>query len=217
MKKLSVVLVSAALSLFLSACGGGSSSSNPGVSDSASMTEEEMLEVAEEANEVEMYASVHNNPAKAKETYCGKVLKVSAPVFMIKEDRLIIGANGGSIVVYLPEEEIDELEASQLITVVGLTEDDIQTEVLNLGPMDYDLSCYVMKEAYITADRFEYTGIPKSENDSFPGAWNVEFPGQAVQKVVYFDESEDVSLYEGEEISFSAKDIDGKFYDAVIE
>ena len=71
---------------------------------------------------------------------------------------------------------------------------------------------------------YEYTGIPKNENDSFPGAWNVEFPNAANRqylRLVYFDDTIDVSKYEGEEIKFSAKAFRSSsslfdYYDAII-
>ena len=73
-----------------------------------------------------------------------------------------------------------------------------------------------MKQAYLVADRYEYTGTPKSKNSDFNGAWNVEFPNSRVQQLVYFDESIDVTQYVGKEITFSAKNIDGKYYDIII-
>ena len=59
----------------------------------------------------------------------------------------------------------------------------------------------------------------KVKNSDFDGAWNVEFSNVSnpqYLRLVYFDDSVDAGQYEGKEITFSAKVIDGKYYDVVI-
>ncbi len=193
--------------LSLTACGSegdtNSSNENSSMVTTESMTKDEMLKVAESVSENEMGSAIAENIVKAKQTYCGKVLKVKAPVSSIREDSVIVGQVQPSLVVYLPEEDIAELQPLEWITIVGITDEDIQTETLTVGGTQWELRHYVMEDAYFVTNRYEHTGIPKSENESYKGAWNVEFPGQSVQKVVYFDESIDVSQYVGEEITFT--------------
>ena len=198
--------------LSLAACGGKGTTSN----GSNTMSKEEMLEVAEVAEEVEMYNALFENIVNAKQTYCGKILEVKAPVLTIEEDYIEVGQTVGALIVYLPEEDIINLKPLQWITVVGRTKDDIQTETQVMGGTEWERQYFVMEQAYLVTDRYEYTGTPKSENDSYTGAWNVEFPDQIMQRVVYFDDGIDVSQYVGEEITFTAKVIDGIFYDAMI-
>ena len=214
MKKILALILSAMFMVSLVACGNGGDSI--GGTESSSMTKEEMLEQAEVAEEFEMNNALFENVVNAKQTYCGKVLKVTAPVYMIEEDYIFVGQSGSSLIVYLPEEDIVNLQPLQWITVVGLTNDDIQTETQTVAGTEREYQYFVMEQAYFVTDRYDYTGTPTSENDSYTDAWNVEFPGQSVQKVVYFDESIDVSQYVGEEITFTAQCIDGKYYNAMI-
>ena len=212
MKKILQLILAATLMLSLAACGGKGTTSN----GSNTMSKEEMLEVAEVAEEVEMYNALFENIVNAKQTYCGKILEVKAPVLTIEEDYIEVGQTVGALIVYLPEEDIINLQPLQWITVVGRTKDDIQTETQVMGGTEWERQYFVMEQAYLVTDRYEYTGTPKSENDSYTGAWNVEFPDQIMQRVVYFDDGIDVSQYVGEEITFTAKVIDGIFYDAMI-
>ena len=228
MKKILQLILAATLMLSLAACGGKGTTSN----GSNTMSKEEMLEVAEVAEEVEMYNALFENIVNAKQTYCGKILEVKAPVLTIEEDYIEVGQTG-ALIVYLPEEDIINLKPLQWITVVGRTKDDIQTETQVMGGTEWERQYFVMEQAYLVTDRYEYTGTPKSENDSYTGAWNVEFSDQMPKevydaaedrfvmaqhytKVVYFDESIDVSQYIGEEITFTAQCIDGKYYNAMI-
>lgn len=180
------------------------------------MTKEEMLEVAEVADEVEIGNALFDNIVNAKQTYCGKVLEVTSLVSEIEEDNISLGQAGSFLTVYLPEEDIANLQPQQTITVVGITNDDIQTETQIMGGTEWERQYLVMEQAYLVTDRYEFTGIVKSENDSYTGAWNVEFPGQSVEKVVYFDDGINVSQYVGEEITFTAQVIDFMYYNAVI-
>ena len=228
MKKILQLILAATLMLSLAACGGKGTTSN----GSNTMSKEEMLEAAEVAEEVEMYHALFENIVNAKQTYCGKILEVKAPVLTIEEDYIEVGQTG-ALIVYLPEEDIINLKPLQWITVVGRTNDDIQTETQVMGGTEWERQYFVMEQAYLVTDRDEYTGTPKSENDSYTGAWNVEFSDQMPKevydaaedrfvmaqhytKVVYFDESIDVSQYIGEEITFTAQCIDGKYYNAMI-
>ena len=206
MKKRLALMLSAAFLVSLAACGGGS----------GSMTREEMLEVAEVADEVEIGTALFGNIANAKQAYCGKVLEVTSLVSAIDEDSVSLGQAGTFLTAYLPEEDIAKLQPQQTITVVGITNDDIQTETQVMGGTEWERQYLVMEEAYLVTDRYEFTGTLKSENKSYTGAWNVEFPGQAVQKVVYFDDGVDVSQFVGKEITFTAQVIDFMYYHAVI-
>lgn len=222
MKRLIALLLAVALSLSLAACGGGGDTTSDGSGDttgdeSSSMSKEEMLEVATIADEIEMGNALVENIPNAKKTYCGKVLEVTSIISSINEDSVSLGQVGSFLTVYLPEENIANLQVQQSITVVGMTNDDIQTDTQVVNGTEFEQQHFVMEQAYLVTDRYEFTGTVKSENDSYIGAWNVEFPGQSVQKVVYFDDGINVSQYIEEEITFTAKVIDFKYYNAIIE
>ena len=202
MKRIVSFLLAGALVLSLAACGGKSNS----------MTKEEMLEVAEVVSVDEVSDAVNSNIVNAKQAYCGKVLEVQSAAFEIEEDRIDIG----HFIVYLPEEDIAKIQKNQRITVVGKTNDDIQTETsIALGGEEVELKNFVMEEAYLVTDRYEFTGTIWDWNTDF-GAWDVKFPNDSYLKLVYFEDGTDVEQYVGTEITFSAQVIDGDYYNAVI-
>ena len=235
MKKLLALMLAAALALSLVACGGGGAEDNnttPSTgngdttgTDTPSMTKEEMLETAEDGNISELNHLIAENILSAKQAYCGKVLTFRGNIYGIKEDCITFNHGKGSIIVYLPAEDIVNLKTDQWVTIIGLTNDEfITTKESRGGEPASDYTDCIMEQAYLVTDRYEYTGIPKNENDSFPGAWNVEFPNAANRqylRLVYFDDTIDVSKYEGEEITFSAKAFRSSsslfdYYDAII-
>ena len=236
MKKLLALILAAALALSLVACGGGSGAgdtntpstgngdttstntpSGGGEDSTPSMTKEEMLQVAEDGDVSELNSLIAENIVSAKQAYCGKTLIMKHTVDEIKEDCIIFNHGMGSVIVHLPEEDIINVKTKQYITIVGITNDEFLTTKESIyGPMAEDYTDCVMEQAYLVTDRYEYTGTPKSKNSDFNGAWNVEFQNRSVQQLVYFDESIDVTQYVGKEITFSAKVIDGKYYDIII-
>ncbi len=235
MKKLLALILAAALALSLVACGGDSGAGDTNTpsggngdttsTDTPSMTKEEILETAEDGDIYELNHLISENILNAKQSYCGKNLILKSTVDEIKEDCIVFNHGMGSVIVYLPSEDIVNLKTNQTITIVGITNEEFVTtnESRDGGPA-FDYTDCVMEQAYLVTDRYEYTGIPKNENDSFPGAWNVEFPNAANRqylRLVYFDDTIDVSKYEGEEIKFSAKAFRSSsslfdYYDAII-
>lgn len=214
MKRTLALLLTLVMCLALCACGRENSAPE--------MTKEKMLEQATECTAAEIAGETANNVARATQTYCGKTLSIRGLIGEICADHIQIESN--SIVrlkVYLPVEDIANLESGQLVTIVGNTGAEITEEPLWPG-IPQNIYVYEVNPAHFVTDRYEYTGAPIDENDSFPGAWNVEFSNVAnpqYRRLVYFDSSIDVSQYEGKEITFSAKNVggfEGHYYDAVI-
>ena len=231
MKKILPLFLAAALMLSLAACGGGGDTTANGNGDTASggsnsMTKEEMLEQAEEVSREDLFGAAESNMVSAKETYGGKLIIFTAQVLNIQDDHIQLG-DSSYINVYLPAEDIMQIEEKQLITVVGQLGDTIEEVEEDVGyGMTASLYCYEMPQAYLVADRFEYTGILKWKNESREGAWDIEYNGDPVLKQIYFNESVDLSgfdeLYCNEEITFTAKVLTpnysnpGSFLDAII-
>ena len=242
MKKLLALMLAAALAFSLVACGGGggagdnntsstgngdtTSTDTPsgGGEDSApSMTKEEMLEQAIECTAGEIAVETGNNIAKAKQTYCEKTLSIYGWIFEISTDHITISGGDTNFEVYLPAEDIVNLESRQYVTIVGNTGAEIREEATAPG-IPQNVYIYEVSPAYLVTDRYERSGIPISKNDSFPGAWNVKFPDSnnpEKLRLVYFNDSVDVSQYEGKEITFSAKifpdsNWNNVYHDAVI-
>ncbi len=115
MKKILPLILAAVLMLSLAACGGGRDTTSGG---SNSMTKEEMLEQAEAVTREDLFGAAESNIVSAKETYGGKLIIFTAQVLDIQDDHIQLG-DSSYINVYLPTEDIMQIENYQLITVVG--------------------------------------------------------------------------------------------------
>ena len=112
------------------------------------MTKDELLAVAEECKVGTMWNDAVENLAKAKQTYCDKNLAVTGQIGMIAEDHIVLGDGySGILKVYLPLEELVNLEKDYLVTVVGHTTNEVeyQEPVYPLGETIF----YSMENAYI--------------------------------------------------------------------
>lgn len=231
MKKLLALMLAAALALSLVACGGGSGAGDTNISSTGngditstdtpngdgedstqaanSMTKEEMLEVAELADLYDIHTACFENVLSAKQAYCGKTLNIRAEINEIKMESIVLTTGETDIIVYLPEEDIVNLKRGQLVTIVGITNEDI-TEGTSI--MGFPKSIFTMEQAYLVSDTYETTVTIVNEYD---GEWNVSLES-GVTRWACFDSSIDVSQYIGKKVTISAKLIDGKYYDAVI-
>ena len=162
MKKILPLILAAVLMLSLAACGGGRDTTSGG---SNSMTKEEMLEQAEAVTREDLFGAAESNIVSAKETYGGKLIIFTAQVLDIQDDHIQLG-DLSYINVYLPTEDIMQIENYQLITVVGQLGDTIEEVEENVGyGMTTTLYCYEMPQAYLVPDRFEYTATLKWKNE----------------------------------------------------
>lgn len=241
MKKLLALMLTAALALSLTSCGGdsgagynntpstgngdttGTDTPNGGGEDSTqateSMTKEEMLQVAEEVSWVDIQNASVENIARAKQQYCDKVMQLDGKIWSIEEDHVVIGSSGANYLVdvYLPLDEIITLENQQVITVVGKTTDEIIDTTENVAEYSFDFSYYQMPNAYLVKDTVEWnckTRGPSMNNDY---DWIVEFEGSNILHHVYFSDSVDITtLGLAMELKLSGKQIDGDLYNAII-
>ena len=128
MKKLLALILAAALALSLVACGGDSGAGDTNTpsggngdttsTDTPSMTKEEILETAEDGDIYELNHLISENILNAKQSYCGKNLILKSTVDEIKEDCIVFNHGMGSVIVYLPSEDIVNLKTNQTITIV---------------------------------------------------------------------------------------------------
>ena len=107
MKKLFSLLLVFMMILSLCACGGES--------------KEKLLESAQDVHITDISNAIIDNMAKATEDYVGKPIKVTGRIkkiesnyFVLSEEHLQYGIN-----VYLPKEDLKELNRDEVITVVG--------------------------------------------------------------------------------------------------
>ncbi len=212
MKKLFALVLVVVMCLSFAGCG------------AKTPTKEELLAVAVEVSANEIQNDSIDNVVSAKQKYCNATISVSGYVRNINEDHIELSASYGSnymVDVYLPTDELVQLEQGQSITVVGTTTDEIVKDSENAGGYTFEYSHYQMPVAYLVKDRVEITGILKGENYSFKPAYNIKIGDSDVLKLVYFADGVDESLLEnGKEVKISAKAInDGngfKYYEAEI-
>ena len=212
MKKTISLLLALVMCLSLCACGGGNDTPDTIVTNApeeAVPTKEELLAQALAVDYTTINNDSFDNLAKAKSLYCNATLKLDGVVCEIKEDHVRIG-NGMSwgVSVYLPVEELIDLEKWQRIVVVGKTTDEIIEEANFTGT----LSLYQMPEAYLVDDYFEYQVTLKGKNESYDGAWNILLGDSNYANLVYFADGVDLSSYNtssngnpGEDITILAK------------
>lgn len=172
-------------------------------------TKEEMLSVAVEAHAGDIELDSFKNVAGAKQKYCNKTLLLSGMVRRIKEDYIEISASGAPnymIDVYLPLEELVNLEEGQYITVVGTTTDKITESSENVFEYTYNYKHYQMPVAYFVKDTVELKGVLKGFNKSNSSAFNIQVGNSNEYSLIYFTDSVDTSkLKSGQEITFVAR------------
>lgn len=136
MKRGLALLLAAALSLSLAACGeAAKESEKDSASNDTDTTVDEMLEVAEEIDIGTIMVQIDNNQVKAESMYIGNIYKVTGIIDNISSDstrgnyctlesedeKYQFGGDmwvGGFFEVFLPEEDFLNITKGQTITVV---------------------------------------------------------------------------------------------------
>lgn len=196
MKKTICMLLALVLCLSLCACGGSNKESStnketPETIDTSepagnediapvtpTMSKDDMLSGATTMTFAEIAETTSNNKAEAKQLYCNKALEITAFVKEVEADYVTISSHkytiSGDVVmdVYLPLDELVTLEPTQMITIVGLTSDTLDSRSMadNLKQTYYE-----MPQAYLVSDTFEF----KIKFNDLAGGdnpyWNEEF------------------------------------------
>ena len=222
MKKAISLLLALLVCLSLCACGGGNDApktteapNETTAPEEVKMTKDEMLSVATPLTREDIEKSI-TNVAYAK-SLVGNTYTFGGEVFSVAEDYAVItfyitdeqGAYGtaANMMVanlYLPLEELITLENEQRLNFVGQLEDVSTHDETIPGFGTQAVIDMVFKNIAVVSDRFEQTGKLHSKNASYgEDAWNIEFPNNAYLSVVHF--RDDVSAYQGKEITYSYK------------
>lgn len=220
MKKWVCLLLACTMSLALIACGSNTSASE----NEAVLTKEELLGEAKDADANDINNEAFDNLVKVKSNYCNQTLRLKGQIKQFGDNYVeLVGYYGATYVidVYLPVEEMLELESGQSIVVVGQTTDEIKEETTNVGGYSFDYKHFQMPLAYLVEDRVEVEGVLKGANTSYVPAFNIEIGSSNVLKLIYFNENVDISSLEwNQKIKFSAKAISKNdswcYYDAEI-
>ena len=223
MKKWIALLLAVAMCLTLMACGGKApeaeaekeeTTAETEAAKPATLTKDEMLGTAVALTRDEIDKSI-TNIAFAK-SLIGTVYTFGGEIWSVEEDHAVItfyiqdGPNSAygtasNVMVahlYLPLEELIQLEHQQRFNFVGRL-DDVTTHQETIPDWGTDTVVdLVFESAAIVSDRFEKTGVLRSPNESYGNnSWNIKFENSDYLGLVYF--AEDVSAYQGQEITYS--------------
>lgn len=187
------------------------STEEPTQNTEKAFSKEELLNTAEEVSLAQINTETFSNAIKAKKLYCGKVLKLSGVVYEIEDDRVILrvaeefSIGKAGIAVNLPDESLILLQKGQQVTVVGMTNEDVEEYAVT--PV-WTTMLYVMSQAYIVQDTFRITGEAWSTNDDFMPAFNFSVEDLWYSPLVYFAEGVDTSVFPDNERTIT---VEGKF------
>lgn len=185
------------------------------VPETVVLTKDEMLSSAQALTREEIDKSL-GNVAFAK-SLIGNTYTFGGDVFSVAEDHAVVtfyitdeqgaygtGANMMVANLYLPLEELISLETEQRLSFVGVLED-VSTHDESIPDWGtQSVIDMVFKNVAVVSDRFEETGKLHSKNASYgEDAWNIKFPNNDYLSVVHF--RDDVSAYQGKEITYSYK------------
>lgn len=168
MKKLLALILSFVLLLSLCACGGGTTSQEttqtPEVSaDTNSVTEsnteetieneaptlEELLDTAVELDGHTFFEEYQSNKVKLSSQYEGISYLVAGIIDSIESDHIVVTDSNLKVNVYIPTEEIIELEKDQYVEVVGILENIGYEQNMSLVWVTVDFNTgYVSKSTY---------------------------------------------------------------------
>lgn len=183
---------------------------------------EELLSQAVEVNAIDINNASFENMARAKQTYCGEVLKLKGSIQSIEDDHIVLGSGSTYVVdVYLSMDEIVSVEVGQQVEVVGAMSEEVLDSEQNIAEYTFEYVHYQMPGAYLVNDRFVINGKLKGENASYAPAFNIQIGDSNVLKLIYFSEDVDTASLEfNQEITFEAKcvkdSLDWEYLDAVI-
>lgn len=174
-------------------------------------TKDELLEQAIEVEAMDINNDSFDNFVRAKEAYCNKVLKLKGTITDFGDNYVVISGYYGCeyvVDVYLPTEEMVNVENGQSVIVVGQTSEEITETSTDIGEATFEYKHFQMPTAYLVSDRIELTVVYKGENRSYAPACNVQIGDDSYLKLVYFADDVDVSkLKFNQEIKISTKAI----------
>ena len=213
MKKLMSLLLAAVMLLSFAACsgnGGGQTAEvtpEPTEAPTAEPTEEpiktkeELLSSSDiEATMSELGKMTSENFAKAKLSFCGKVVVLTGFASSIEADYVKMESSSASVKIFIPLEDLVNIIKKHKITVVGIVDDEV--EIKEEKSTSY---IYSMKTAYYVTDTFEVTGKLWGERSYQTFSFSVP-PTNTTSRPLTFASNVDVSNYQ----------IGGRYYKATI-
>lgn len=153
MKRILTLFLALLMVLSLCACG-----------EDTPPTKEEMLENAETAYLNDLMSDFRNNVIAAKDKYARKPFIVPGLVAEIREDSCLLHYSYPVqtapyfVKANIPVDELKELNAGDLIRVVGIIADGMETEEASVGGDAYTRNCITMENAHFVDRITEVSG-----------------------------------------------------------
>ncbi len=245
MKRAFAILLALLMVLSLAACGGGSTTTptpeptpeaTPEPTPEPKPTKEELLEISSAIKKNDL-DKAFSNAAYAKSlvgntyTFDGWVASIEADCVEIRiTNKAQKEPSDYTAKVYLPTEDLIELENTQWISFVGTLGEVGSYEEEHGGYYGFDYTStetlLVFYDAAIVSERFKKIGKIDSKLNLGYGynAWYVAL-SDGTKEIINFEE--DVSSYKGNSVSFTYKyksawnsdiwDYSGTYYDAIID
>lgn len=167
MKKVLSIALALVMCLGLCACGGNGTPKTTEVPTTAPTTEantettetqfskEEMLKNAQEIDGSKAFGEYNDNKAKFVSQYEGETFLVSGSIYEIEMDHIIVEDGNLLVRVYIPNEEIIELQKGQYVEVVGVAENINLKEQLSRRWVTFDFnSAYLIKSNYTVSGKY---------------------------------------------------------------
>ena len=172
------------------------------------LTKEEMMAQAKEVSALDINNDSIDNMVKAKYNYCNQVLMLEGLISSFGEDHIEMSdvmSPQYIVDVYLPVEEMLDLEKGQSIVVVGMTTDEIIKTSAG-GIFESEIIHYQMPVAYLVKDTTEIEVTLQGADDEFSPAFNCAIGSSGVSRLIFFRDGVDTSTFElGQKIKVSAK------------
>lgn len=130
MKKLVLLVLSLAMVVSLCACGGSGETPNndettPSVEENTEAQKQTMDELLSTAIEIDGYTffqEYNDNKVKHSSDYNEKSCLVEGNIYEIEADHIVVTDSNLKVNIYLPTEEIVELQKGQYVEIVGIVE-----------------------------------------------------------------------------------------------
>lgn len=155
MRKRIALLLAAVLALSLVACGNGEDSTP----EETAMTKEQMLEQAQELNLADLRTEFRENQVRAEDTYIGNIFTFTDFIREIGTDCIAMS----NVYVYLPKEEIMELNRYDMITIVGRIDNLNGSPAFDVDKLNNE-KIYEIKDAHYVTNELNLVGTIKIQD-----------------------------------------------------
>lgn len=227
MKKILFLVLTVALMLSLTACGGNANNESDN-DDTGTLLN---VEGAITETPRHIFKDVEANQAKAMQnTYLFEVVvgDITGEYFEGGNNSVTMSSTtyyvSTNVRVYLPVEQLAELTTGETVAIIGKITDVVKdsSELTSTFVIFGEANLYDGEVAEVAPREDEiYTGLLKGKNDSYEGYWNIQIGDDSYLKLISFAEGEDLSAYNetynsGEEITFTAYMVGGAYQNAKI-